>query len=81
MHIFTGKPDSYAEYFSLNRTTAELLLLKPIDRELYRRFDLVIKVRNSRAANRGVPYRNSDIPLEHFFLLPLNPKYPSPLYV
>ncbi|KAA8581557.1 hypothetical protein FQN60_003138, partial [Etheostoma spectabile] len=39
----SGKPVSYAEYFSLNRTTAELLLLKPIDRELYRRFDLVIK--------------------------------------
>ncbi|XP_038592050.1 protocadherin-15-like isoform X1 [Micropterus salmoides] len=41
--ILIGKPESYAEYFSLNRTTAELLLLKPIDRELYRRFDLVIK--------------------------------------
>uniref|UniRef100_A0AAQ4RTZ6 Protocadherin-15 n=1 Tax=Gasterosteus aculeatus aculeatus TaxID=481459 RepID=A0AAQ4RTZ6_GASAC len=38
-----GKPESYAEYFSLNVTTAELLLLKPIDRELHRRFDLVIK--------------------------------------
>ncbi|XP_016536732.1 protocadherin-15-like isoform X1 [Poecilia formosa] len=41
--ILIGKPASYAEYFSLNRTTAELMLLKPIDRELYRRFDLVIK--------------------------------------
>uniref|UniRef100_A0A7N8Y4Z0 Protocadherin-15 n=1 Tax=Mastacembelus armatus TaxID=205130 RepID=A0A7N8Y4Z0_9TELE len=41
--ILIGKPESYAEYFSMNRTTAELLLLKPIDRELYRRFDLVIK--------------------------------------
>ncbi|XP_034716720.1 protocadherin-15-like isoform X2 [Etheostoma cragini] len=41
--ILIGKPVSYAEYFSLNRTTAELLLLKPIDRELNRRFDLVIK--------------------------------------
>uniref|UniRef100_A0A3P9JH56 Protocadherin-15 n=1 Tax=Oryzias latipes TaxID=8090 RepID=A0A3P9JH56_ORYLA len=41
--ILIGKPGSYAEYFSLNRTSAELLLLKPIDRELYRRFDLVIK--------------------------------------
>ncbi|XP_044193694.1 protocadherin-15-like isoform X1 [Thunnus albacares] len=41
--ILIGKPESYAEYFSLNRTTAELLLQKPIDRELYRRFDLVIK--------------------------------------
>ncbi|XP_056286606.1 protocadherin-15-like [Pseudoliparis swirei] len=39
-----GQPESYAEYFSLNGTTAELLILKPIDRELYRRFDLVIKV-------------------------------------
>ncbi|KAM9715616.1 protocadherin-15-like [Menidia menidia] len=41
--ILIGKPESYAEYFSLNRSTAELLLLKPIDRELYRRFDLVVK--------------------------------------
>ncbi|XP_029312580.1 protocadherin-15-like [Cottoperca gobio] len=41
--ILIGKPESYAEYFSLNGTTAELLLRKPIDRELHRRFDLVIK--------------------------------------
>ncbi|CAJ1081054.1 protocadherin-15-like isoform X4 [Xyrichtys novacula] len=41
--ILIGKPESYAEYFSLNRTTAELLLLKSIDREQHRRFDLVIK--------------------------------------
>ncbi|XP_061612296.1 protocadherin-15-like [Phyllopteryx taeniolatus] len=41
--ILIGKPESYAEYFSLNRTTAELLLLKPIDRDLYRKFDLVVK--------------------------------------
>ncbi|XP_077481795.1 protocadherin-15b [Stigmatopora argus] len=41
--ILIGKPESYAEYFSLNRTTAELLLLKPIDRELHRKFDLVVK--------------------------------------
>uniref|UniRef100_A0A673BNC4 Protocadherin-15 n=1 Tax=Sphaeramia orbicularis TaxID=375764 RepID=A0A673BNC4_9TELE len=41
--ILIGKPESYAEYFSLNRSTAELLLLKPVNRELYRRFDLVIK--------------------------------------
>lgn len=47
----SGKPESYAEYFSLNRTTAELLLLKPIDRELHSRFDLVIKVRNTKAGN------------------------------
>uniref|UniRef100_A0AAX7SJT2 Protocadherin-15 n=1 Tax=Astatotilapia calliptera TaxID=8154 RepID=A0AAX7SJT2_ASTCA len=41
--ILIGKPESYVEYFRLNRTTAELLLLKPIDREHYHRFDLVIK--------------------------------------
>ncbi|XP_029383086.1 protocadherin-15-like [Echeneis naucrates] len=49
--ILIGKPDSFAEYFSLNRTTAQLLLLKPIDRELYRRFDLVIKAEQ----NNGHP--------------------------
>ncbi|XP_034425621.1 protocadherin-15b isoform X3 [Hippoglossus hippoglossus] len=49
--ILIGKPQTYAEYFSLNRTTAELLLLRPIDRELYRRFDLVIKAEQ----NNGHP--------------------------
>uniref|UniRef100_A0A672K2L1 Protocadherin-15-like n=1 Tax=Sinocyclocheilus grahami TaxID=75366 RepID=A0A672K2L1_SINGR len=41
--ILIGKPASYAEYFSLNRTTAELQLLKPISREQYQHLDLVIK--------------------------------------
>lgn len=52
-HLFLpallGKPESYADYFSLNRTTAELVLLKPVDRELHSRFDLVIKVREPQA--------------------------------
>uniref|UniRef100_A0A8C1RQ18 Protocadherin-15 n=1 Tax=Cyprinus carpio TaxID=7962 RepID=A0A8C1RQ18_CYPCA len=41
--ILIGKPESYAEYFSLNQTTAELQLLKPISREQYQHLDLVIK--------------------------------------
>lgn len=41
--ILIGKPVPYAEYFSLNQTTAELQLLKPIKREQYQHFDLVIK--------------------------------------
>ncbi|KAJ8284825.1 hypothetical protein COCON_G00036750 [Conger conger] len=41
--ILVGKPETYAEYFSLNQTTAELHLLKPISRDLYHKFDLVIK--------------------------------------
>ncbi|KAK9965149.1 hypothetical protein ABG768_004258, partial [Culter alburnus] len=41
--ILIGKPAPYAEYFSLNRTTAELQLMKPISREQYQHFDLVIK--------------------------------------
>ncbi|XP_059387786.1 protocadherin-15-like isoform X2 [Carassius carassius] len=41
--ILIGKPASYAEYFSLNQTTAELQLLKPISREQYQHLDLVIK--------------------------------------
>ena len=39
-----GKPEKYADFFSLNRTTAKLMLLKPLNRDLYQRFDLVIKV-------------------------------------
>ncbi|KAF3853613.1 hypothetical protein F7725_014301 [Dissostichus mawsoni] len=48
--ILIGKPESYAEYFSLNATTAELLP-KAVDRELHRRFDLVIKfwMKNNQA--------------------------------
>uniref|UniRef100_A0A671RKX4 Protocadherin-15 n=1 Tax=Sinocyclocheilus anshuiensis TaxID=1608454 RepID=A0A671RKX4_9TELE len=41
--ILIGKPASYAEYFSLNQTTAKLQLLKPISREQYQHLDLVIK--------------------------------------
>ncbi|XP_064176017.1 protocadherin-15b isoform X2 [Anguilla rostrata] len=41
--ILVGKPETYTEYFTLNRTTAELHLLKPISRDLYHKFDLVIK--------------------------------------
>ncbi|XP_036428098.1 protocadherin-15b [Colossoma macropomum] len=41
--ILIGKPASYAEYFSLNSSTAELRLLQPVSREQHQRFDLVIK--------------------------------------
>uniref|UniRef100_A0A8C8EYB5 Protocadherin-related 15b n=1 Tax=Oncorhynchus tshawytscha TaxID=74940 RepID=A0A8C8EYB5_ONCTS len=41
--ILIGKPEKYSDFFSLNRTTAKLKLLKPLNRELYQRFDLVIK--------------------------------------
>ncbi|KAK2897019.1 hypothetical protein Q8A67_011507 [Cirrhinus molitorella] len=41
--ILVGQPAMYPEYFSLNRSTAELRLLKPVDRELFQRFSLVIK--------------------------------------
>ncbi|KAL0984119.1 hypothetical protein UPYG_G00137360 [Umbra pygmaea] len=41
--ILIGKPETYGNFFSLNQTTAELKLLKPLNRDLYRRFDLVIK--------------------------------------
>uniref|UniRef100_A0A672QQM8 Protocadherin-15-like n=1 Tax=Sinocyclocheilus grahami TaxID=75366 RepID=A0A672QQM8_SINGR len=41
--ILVGQPATYPEFFSLNRSTAELRLLKPVDRELYQRFNLVIK--------------------------------------
>ncbi|XP_047673867.1 protocadherin-15b isoform X3 [Tachysurus fulvidraco] len=41
--ILIGKPALYAEYFSLNSSTAELRLLQPISREQHQRFDLIIK--------------------------------------
>lgn len=41
--ILVGQPNTYAQYFSLNKTTAELLVLQPISRDLYQRFTLVIK--------------------------------------
>uniref|UniRef100_A0A672NIU8 Protocadherin-15-like n=1 Tax=Sinocyclocheilus grahami TaxID=75366 RepID=A0A672NIU8_SINGR len=41
--ILVGQPATYLEFFSLNRSTAELRLLKPVDRELYQHFNLVIK--------------------------------------
>uniref|UniRef100_A0A8C9V1N7 Protocadherin related 15 n=1 Tax=Scleropages formosus TaxID=113540 RepID=A0A8C9V1N7_SCLFO len=41
--ILTGQPLTYIEYFVLNQTTAEMRLLKPINRDLYQTFDLVIK--------------------------------------
>ncbi|KAL2078366.1 hypothetical protein ACEWY4_026051 [Coilia grayii] len=49
--ILVGKPEAYNEYFSLNRTTAELFLLQPINRDLYHKFDLVIKAEQ----NNGHP--------------------------
>uniref|UniRef100_A0A3Q2SPV1 Protocadherin-related 15a n=1 Tax=Fundulus heteroclitus TaxID=8078 RepID=A0A3Q2SPV1_FUNHE len=42
-YILVGQPNTYPEYFSLNRTTAELRVLKPISRDLYQRFTLIIK--------------------------------------
>ncbi|MGH0175551.1 UNVERIFIED_CONTAM: hypothetical protein FKN15_070795 [Acipenser sinensis] len=41
--ILVGTPENYINYFSLNETTAELRLLKPVSRDLYQKFDLVIK--------------------------------------
>lgn len=42
--LFSGHPAAYADYFSLNKTTAELRVLQPINRDLYQRFTLIIKV-------------------------------------
>ncbi|XP_035029147.2 protocadherin-15 isoform X4 [Hippoglossus stenolepis] len=41
--ILVGHPNTYPEYFSLNRTTAELHVLQPISRDVYQRFTLIIK--------------------------------------
>ncbi|KAM4607527.1 protocadherin-15-like [Polymixia lowei] len=42
-YILVGHPVTYPEYFSLNKTTAELRVLKPVSRDLYQRFTLIIK--------------------------------------
>ncbi|XP_053548881.1 protocadherin-15 [Bombina bombina] len=42
-YILIGTPEDYAQYFYMNITTAELTLLKPINRDLHQKFDLVIK--------------------------------------
>uniref|UniRef100_A0A8C7N8M8 Protocadherin-15 n=1 Tax=Oncorhynchus kisutch TaxID=8019 RepID=A0A8C7N8M8_ONCKI len=42
-YILVGQPSLYPDYFSLNKTTAELLLLKPVSRDLYTKFTLIIK--------------------------------------
>ncbi|XP_056351491.1 protocadherin-15 isoform X2 [Oenanthe melanoleuca] len=41
--ILIGTPEDYPQYFHMNLTTAELTLLKPINRDLHQKFDLVIK--------------------------------------
>ncbi|KAF1449554.1 Protocadherin-15, partial [Spheniscus demersus] len=41
--FFTGTPEDYPQYFHMNLTTAVLTLLKPINRDLHQKFDLVIK--------------------------------------
>lgn len=42
--FLAGTPEDYPQYFHMNLTTAELTLLKPINRDLHQKFDLVIKV-------------------------------------
>lgn len=44
LFLIAGHPITYPEYFSLNRTTAELRVLQPISRDFYQRFTLIIKV-------------------------------------
>ncbi|KAM9325027.1 protocadherin-15 [Gastrophryne carolinensis] len=41
--ILVGTPADYTEYFQMNRTTAVLTLLKPVNRDSHQKFDLVIK--------------------------------------
>ncbi|XP_075791143.1 protocadherin-15 isoform X1 [Pelodiscus sinensis] len=41
--ILLGTPEDYPQYFCMNLTTAALHLLKPINRDLHQKFDLVIK--------------------------------------
>ncbi|KAM5140959.1 protocadherin-15 [Mantella aurantiaca] len=41
--ILVGTPEDHTEYFHMNRTTAVLTLLKPVNRDLHQKFDLVIK--------------------------------------
>lgn len=54
-YVVSGHPATYAEYFSLNKTTAELRVLQPINRDLYQRFTLIIKVIKNKIIF-GYPY-------------------------
>ncbi|XP_055358409.1 protocadherin-15 isoform X2 [Betta splendens] len=42
-YILVGQPMTYAEFFSMNTSTAEMRVLKPISRDFYQRFTLIIK--------------------------------------
>uniref|UniRef100_A0A3Q3EAM9 Protocadherin-15 n=1 Tax=Labrus bergylta TaxID=56723 RepID=A0A3Q3EAM9_9LABR len=42
-YVLVGHPAAHAQYFSLNRSTAELRVLQPVSRDLYQRFTLIIK--------------------------------------
>ncbi|XP_055576558.1 protocadherin-15 isoform X4 [Falco biarmicus] len=44
--ILVGTPEDYPQYFHMNLTTAVLTLLKPINRDLHQKFDLVIKTKD-----------------------------------
>lgn len=46
--FFAGHPVAYREYFSLNKSTAELNVLQPVSRDLYQRFTLIIKVNKKK---------------------------------
>lgn len=60
----SGRPAVYTEFFSLNRTTAELRLLKPVRRDLYQSFNLVIKVKHDLIFFALVSYYISSLVLD-----------------
>lgn len=55
LFYIAGEPNTYAAYFSLNKTTAEMRVLQPISRDLYQKFTLVIKVKYKSIFDLFIP--------------------------
>nr|ABC79285.1 protocadherin-15-CD3 isoform 2 [Gallus gallus] len=70
--ILVGTPEDYPQYFHMNLTTAELTLLKPINRDLHQKFDLVIKELSMESGiDPGQEYYGQDYySYEHGYELP-----------
>lgn len=66
LFYIAGEPNTYAAYFSLNKTTAEMRVLQPISRDLYQKFTLVIKVKYKSIFDLfNLPYTDTVLEKSH----------------